>query len=120
MNTGRRPDLLAVCEVENRFVVDRLVEAVNAAPTAPRSYAAVHADTGDARGIKVAFTYDATLFQVWASRSIKGILRPPPHDHDAHRDRLARLAVVSHRVLLSTILRPSADPAEDLHDQHGV
>jgi hypothetical protein len=33
MNTGRRPDLLGVFEVENRFVVDRLVEAVNAALT---------------------------------------------------------------------------------------
>ena len=30
MNAGRGPDLLGVCEVENRFVVERLVEAVNA------------------------------------------------------------------------------------------
>jgi predicted extracellular nuclease len=53
-----------VCEVENRFVVDRLVDALNATLPAPRSYAVVHADTGDARGIDVAFIYDATLFQV--------------------------------------------------------
>jgi predicted extracellular nuclease len=64
MNTGQGPDLLGVCEVENRFVVDRLVDRVNGTLPAPRSYAVVHADTGDARGIDVAFIYDDTLFQV--------------------------------------------------------
>ena len=64
MNTGQGPDLLGVCEVENRFVVDRLVDRVNAMLAIPRSYAVVHADTDDARGIDVAFIYDATLFQV--------------------------------------------------------
>jgi predicted extracellular nuclease len=64
MNTGHGPDLLGVCEVENRFVVDRLVERVNAMLPATRSYAVVHADTGDARGIDVAFIYDDTLFRV--------------------------------------------------------
>jgi Endonuclease/Exonuclease/phosphatase family len=47
MNTGLGPDLLGVCEVENRFVVDRHVDAVNATLPTPRSYAVVHADTGD-------------------------------------------------------------------------
>jgi Endonuclease/Exonuclease/phosphatase family len=55
MNTGQGPDLLDMCEVENRFVIDRLVERVNAALASPPSYAVVHADTGDARGIGVAF-----------------------------------------------------------------
>ena len=64
MNTGQGPDLLGVCEVESRFVVDRLVDTVNATLPAPRNYAVVHADTGDARGIDVAFIYDETLFQV--------------------------------------------------------
>jgi hypothetical protein len=45
-------------------VVNRLVERVNASLPAPRSYEVVHADTGDARGIDVAFIYDDTLFQV--------------------------------------------------------
>jgi hypothetical protein len=44
MKTGRGPDLLGVCEVENRFVLDRLLEKVNAALASPRSYAVVHAD----------------------------------------------------------------------------
>jgi hypothetical protein len=64
MNTGQGPDLLGVCEVENRFVVDRLLERVNAALPAARSYDVVHADTDDARGIDIAFIYDDTLFQV--------------------------------------------------------
>ena len=64
MNTGQGPDLLGVCEVENRFVVERLVEAVNAVLPSPRSYAVVHADTDDARGIDVAFIYDDTLLEV--------------------------------------------------------
>ena len=64
MNTGQGPDLLGVCEVENRFVVDRLKDTVNAALPAPRNYDVVHADTDDARGIDVAFIYDVTLFEV--------------------------------------------------------
>jgi hypothetical protein len=60
----RRPDLLGVCEVENRLVVDRLMDAVNATLPVPRNYAVVHADTDDARGIDVAFSYDNTLLQV--------------------------------------------------------
>jgi hypothetical protein len=50
--------------VESRFVIDQLVDKVNAALPAARNYAVVHADTGDARGIDVAFIYDDTLFQV--------------------------------------------------------
>ena len=64
MNDDRGPDVLGVCEVENQFVVDRLVEAVNAKLAAPRSYAVVHADADDARGIDVAFIYDTTLLTV--------------------------------------------------------
>ena len=64
MNQGRGPDLLGGCEVENRFVLERLVEAVNAVLPSPRSYALVHADTSDARGIDVAFIYDDNLLEV--------------------------------------------------------
>jgi len=62
MNDGNAPDLLGVCEVENRFVLDALVDAVKGLlPT--RSYDVVHADTSDARGIDVAFLYDPELFE---------------------------------------------------------
>lgn len=63
MNGGRGPDLLGVCEVENRFVLERLTAAL--APLG-RSYQIVHHDTNDQRGIDVAFLYDANLFRVEA------------------------------------------------------
>src|SRR6266540_3441948 len=61
MKGGAGPDLLGVCEVENRFVLDLLVAAVNT-PLPARNYDIVHADTEDARGIDVAFIYDSDLF----------------------------------------------------------
>jgi hypothetical protein len=64
MNTGRGPDLLGVREVENRFVVDRLVDRVNAILPAPRSYAVVLRRHRRARGSDVAFIYNDTLLQV--------------------------------------------------------
>ena len=57
------PDLLGVCEVENRFVIDLLVQAVEGLVPG-RSYAVAHADTDDARGIDVAFVYDDSKFVV--------------------------------------------------------
>lgn len=58
------PDILGVCEVENRFVLDALVTAVNALlPT--RNYGVVHADnTQDLRGIDTAFIFDQSVFSV--------------------------------------------------------
>ena len=50
MNGGAGPDLLGVCEVENRFVLDLLADAL-AGLLPGRSYEVVHADTGDDRGI---------------------------------------------------------------------
>jgi len=61
MNDGRGPDVLGLCEVENRHVLDRL--AVALAPTG-RRYGIVHADTSDERGIDVAFLYDTEVFRV--------------------------------------------------------
>jgi predicted extracellular nuclease len=63
MNDGAGPDLLGVCEVENRFVVDLLVAAVEALLPG-RSYGVAQAETNDARGIDVAFLYDTTRFTV--------------------------------------------------------
>jgi predicted extracellular nuclease len=63
MNDGAGPDLLGVCEVENRFVLDLLVDELASRPPR-RRYAVVHADTDDARGIDVAFLYDPDRFEV--------------------------------------------------------
>ena len=59
MNNGRGPDILGVCEVENRFVMDLLMTALQ---PLGRGYDVVHADTDDRRGIDVAFIFDADLF----------------------------------------------------------
>ncbi len=60
MNDNSGPDLLGVCEVENRAVLDKLVTAL---AFTGRKYGVVHADTKDARGIDVAFIYDKKLFK---------------------------------------------------------
>jgi len=58
MNSGRGPDLLGVCEVENRYVLDLLVQEL---ASLGRNYAVAHHDMSDARGIDVAFIYDRSL-----------------------------------------------------------
>jgi predicted extracellular nuclease len=65
MNEGAGPDLLGVCEIENRFVLELLVTALEGVLPA-RQYGLVHADTVDARGIDVAFLYDTGLFEAAA------------------------------------------------------
>jgi predicted extracellular nuclease len=64
MNGGAGPDILGVCEVENKFVLDRLAAVLNAALPA-RNYDVVHADAErDKRGIDTAFLYDGGRFSV--------------------------------------------------------
>jgi len=59
LNSGRGPDLVGVCEVENAFVMGMLVQAL---ASLGRNYAVAHHDTSDQRGIDVGFIYDANLF----------------------------------------------------------
>jgi hypothetical protein len=57
MNSGQGPDLLGMCEVENKFVVDKLTDSVNR-KLGNRRLRVVHDDTRDKRGIDIAFLYD--------------------------------------------------------------
>ncbi len=59
MNAGQGPDILGVCEIENRYVLELLCEVIQ---PLGRRYDIVHADTSDNRGIDVAFIYDKDLF----------------------------------------------------------
>ena len=68
LNGASGPDLLGVCEVENRFVLDLLANAVHVLLPG-RSYSVVHANTDDDRGIDVAFLYDPNLFTVPAGET---------------------------------------------------
>jgi len=54
-NGGAGPDILGVCEVENRPVLQRLVDALS---PLERKYLIAHDDMSDSRGIDVAFIYD--------------------------------------------------------------
>jgi predicted extracellular nuclease len=62
MNEEKGPDLLGICEVENKSVVDRLRQKIES--VGRRNYDVIHADTQDERGIDIAFLYDKTKFGV--------------------------------------------------------
>ena len=57
------PDILGICEVENRNVVDKLKDSLNNI-LSHHKYDVVHADTQDKRGIDIAFLYDTNKFEI--------------------------------------------------------
>jgi predicted extracellular nuclease len=65
MDDGRGPDVLGLCEVENRTVVEMLVEKL--APLG-RKYEIVHQDSPSDRGIDCALIYDANVFGLTDSK----------------------------------------------------
>lgn len=60
MNCGRGPDILGVCEIENKPVLERLVDSLE---PLGRNYAIAHEDTQDGRGIDVAFLFDRSMYE---------------------------------------------------------
>ena len=56
MNNGCGPDILGVCEIENRAVLQQLIQAIG---LPGRRYKIAHHDMSDKRGIDVAFIYDS-------------------------------------------------------------
>jgi predicted extracellular nuclease len=65
MNDGRGPEVLGLCEVENRNVVEMLVGKL--APLG-RRYEIVHKDSPSDRGIDCALIYDANVFGLAESK----------------------------------------------------
>lgn len=62
MKNGAGPDLLGVCEVENRFALQAVADRLNALRS-NRNYQLVHVDsTRDTRGIDTAFIFDSNVF----------------------------------------------------------
>ncbi len=53
------PDVIALCEVENRFVLEKLIRDT---PLKPFPYKIIHKESPDHRGIDVAFLYNAETF----------------------------------------------------------
>jgi predicted extracellular nuclease len=58
---GKAPSIAGLCEIENRFVLNQLV---NETPLANFDYRIVHRDSPDSRGIDVALLYNATDFRL--------------------------------------------------------
>ena len=60
LNGGTGPDILGVCEVENKEVLKKLVAKIPLS----RNYKIAHDDGNDNRGIDTAFIYDADSFEL--------------------------------------------------------
>lgn len=73
MNGQKGPDLLGVCEVENKPVLERLRKKIEGA-LGGRKYAVAHADTRDKRGIDIAFIYDKALFKAPAGERFQHVV----------------------------------------------
>jgi predicted extracellular nuclease len=61
-NDGNSPDVLGVCEVENKQVIEILANKLQ--ESTGKNYHIVHADTQDRRGIDIAFLYDEDKFEI--------------------------------------------------------
>ena len=59
INSGKGPDLMGVCEIENKYVLEKLIEQLD---LPERNYAVIHHDMSDNRGIDVAFIYDRNKY----------------------------------------------------------
>jgi endonuclease/exonuclease/phosphatase family metal-dependent hydrolase len=64
MNDNKGPDVLGVCEVENRDVVAMLVEKLG---SLHRKYEILHKDSPSERGIDCAIIYDSNVFTLASS-----------------------------------------------------
>ena len=62
-------DILGICEVENRFMMEELNRTY-----LDRDYSIVHYDSPDSRGIDCALFYDSKVFKLYESKPIKNIL----------------------------------------------
>lgn len=88
-NDNNGPDILGVCEVENDFVIELLVEKMSAALA--RSYDFVISDGEDKRGIDTALIYDKNKYNPDAETfTLRIIKRNPTRDlFQVHLDTLA-------------------------------
>lgn len=65
MNGGKGPDVLGICEVENRKVVEMLVAKLQ---PLGRKYEIIHKDSPSERGIDCAIIFDSAAFQLVDSK----------------------------------------------------
>jgi predicted extracellular nuclease len=65
MHHDQGPDVLGLCEIENRKVVEDLIAAIN---LPKREYKIIHQDSPSSRGIDCAIIYDAKVFELVDSK----------------------------------------------------
>ncbi|MGL5913896.1 MAG: endonuclease [Bacteroidales bacterium] len=65
------PEIIGVCEIENRFVLHRIIKET---PLAKYPYGIVHNDSPDSRGIDVGLLYNKDNFQLIGQKFIQAIL----------------------------------------------
>lgn len=83
--TGSSPDLIGLCEVENRRVVEDLV---NHPVMRGKNYGIIHYDSPDERGIDVALLYKKDAFLPVAFKSRRLLLWNEDNQRDYTRDQL--------------------------------
>lgn len=81
--SGFRPDVLGLCEIENRQV---LKDLINHPALRPMGYQIAHFDMNDARGVDVAFIYRPQVFRPF--RMIRLPIRDPEEPGFRTRDVL--------------------------------
>lgn len=82
-HTPHGPAIIGLCEIENRLVLDDLV---NTEPIKSKNYQIVHFDGPDRRGVDVALFYQPSYFKVTNSKSYR--LSIPDRDDFFTRDQL--------------------------------
>ncbi len=83
--TGNSPDIVGLCEIENKQVVEDLINSTN---LSAKDYGIVHFDSPDERGIDVALLYKKSIFIPDAFKSHRLLLSNSEGFRDYTRDQL--------------------------------
>ncbi|MAU26089.1 MAG: endonuclease [Muricauda sp.] len=83
--TGTSPDIIGLCEVENKKVINDLVAHVN---LRSKNYGIVHHDSPDERGIDVALLYKKNVFLPHSFNNHRLLLFDEDSNRDYSRDQL--------------------------------
>lgn len=84
-NTQRPPAIVGLAEIENKNVINDLIQSKD---LEPYDYGIVHYDSQDERGIDVAMIYDKTVFTVESSKTYSVYLEDHIGEQDYTRDIL--------------------------------
>lgn len=83
--TNTSPDIIGLCEVENKTVIEDLVNHTN---LIEKDYGIIHSDSPDERGIDVALLYKKAAFLPTSSKSVRLLLFDEEGYRDYTRDQL--------------------------------